>query len=40
MGLNQNADSQAIIENLRVLWEKDELLNYKKDTNDFISKFV
>ena len=40
MGLNQNADSQAIIENLRVLWEKDELLNYKKDSNDFISKFV
>lgn len=40
MGLNNNSDSQAIIESLKVLWEKDQLLNYKKDKNDFISKFV
>ncbi len=40
MGLGNGQNNEALADCLKTLWEKDELLAYQKDPNDFLSKFI
>ncbi len=40
MGLTNGQDNEILANCLNPLWEKDELLAYQNDPNDFLSKFI